>query len=426
MADKKEKKSKFSIRKLIYNDKYLIICSVLAAVVIWIATSINLAPETTKKITVPVTVDFTGTLAEQLGIQYYDSKDITVEVTVSCKKYLAKDISAEDFNAYLQISTITSTGYHSVPIIVQAADGADFNITSYYPTSAEGYYDVADERAFPVDLNFINTDFTADGYVSGTATLNTDQVIVKGPKTYVDQISTVYADIDLQDGLTQSQTVDLNLIAADAKGNKLDYITIDTAVTANIPILKVETLQPKANFINAPADVESLFDIDYSVSSVQAGVLDSAGITDLTIGDIDFSEVKQGKNEFTFDVTDISGVLVLDGTQEITVTVTVPNNYESKTVSISRGDIIINSPEGYTSTAVSLTKSNITLIGSADSIDKIDKSNIIASCDLTSQQGSTAIKEGASLQTVTFSVKDYNDVWVYGTYTVNVSTVKNQ
>lgn len=70
MADKKEKKSKFSIRKLIYNDKYLIICSVLAAVVIWIATSINLAPETTKKITVPVTVDFTGTLAEQLGIQY--------------------------------------------------------------------------------------------------------------------------------------------------------------------------------------------------------------------------------------------------------------------------------------------------------------------------------------------------------------------
>ena len=424
MADK-NKMSKFSVRKLVYNDKYLIICSVLAAVVIWIATSINLAPETTKKITVPVSVDFSGTLAEQLGIQYYDSKDITVEVTVSCKKYLAKDISADDFNAYLQISTVTSTGYHSVPIIVQAADGADFNVKSYYPTSAEGYYDVAEERTFPVDLNFVNTDFTADGYVSGTATLNTDQVTVKGPKTYVDQISTVYADIELQNGLTQSQTVDLNLIAADAKGNKIDYITIDTAVTANIPVLKVETLQPKVNFVNAPADVESLVDIDYSVSSVQAGVIDSAGITDLTVGDIDFSKVKQGENEFTFDLTDISGVLVLDGSNEITVTVTVPNNFESKTVSLSRSDIIINSPEGYTSTAVSLTKSHITLIGSADSIDKIKKESIIASCDLSSQQGSATVSEGASLQTITFSVKDYNDVWVYGTYTVNVSTVKN-
>ena len=424
MADK-NKMSKFSIRKLVYNDKYLIICSVLAAVVIWIATSINLAPETTKKITVPVSVDFSGTLAEQLGIQYYDSKDITVEVTVSCKKYLAKDISADDFNAYLQISTVTSTGYHSVPIIVQAADGAEFSVKSYYPTSAEGYYDVAEERTFPVDLNFVNTDFTADGYVSGTATLNTDQVTVKGPKTYVDQISTVYADIELQNGLTQSQTVDLNLIAADAKGNKIDYITIDTAVTANIPVLKVETLQPKVNFVNAPADVESLVDIDYSVSSVQAGVIDSAGITDLTVGDIDFSKVKQGENEFTFDLTDISGVLVLDGSNEITVTVTVPNNFESKTVSLSRSDIIINSPEGYTSTAVSLTKSHITLIGSADSIDKINKESIIASCDLSSQQGSATVSEGASLQTITFSVKDYNDVWVYGTYTVNVSTVKN-
>lgn len=424
MADK-NKMSKFSVRKLVYNDKYLIICSVLAAVVIWIATSINLAPETTKKITVPVSVDFSGTLAEQLGIQYYDSKDITVEVTVSCKKYLAKDISADDFNAYLQISTVTSTGYHSVPIIVQAPDGADFNVKSYYPTSAEGYYDVAEERTFPVDLNFVNTDFTADGYVSGTATLNTDQVTVKGPKTYVDQISTVYADIELQNGLTQSQTVDLNLIAADAKGNKIDYITIDTAVTANIPVLKVETLQPKVNFVNAPADVESLVDIDYSVSSVQAGVIDSAGITDLTVGDIDFSKVKQGENEFTFDLTDISGVLVLDGSNEITVTVTVPNNFESKTVSLSRSDIIINSPEGYTSTAVSLTKSHITLIGSADSIDKINKESIIASCDLSSQQGSATVSEGASLQTITFSVKDYNDVWVYGTYTVNVSTVKN-
>ena len=152
----------------------------------------------------------------------------------------------------------------------------------------------------------------------------------------------------------------------------------------------------------------------------------SAAITDLTVGDIDFSKVKQGENEFTFDLTDISGVLVLDGSNEITVTVTVPNNFESKTVSLSRSDIIINSPEGYTSTAVSLTKSHITLIGSADSIDKINKESIIASCDLSSQQGSTTASEGASLQTITFSVKDYNDVWVYGTYTVNVSTVKNQ
>ena len=51
------KKRKFSLRKLIYNDKYLIIISIFAAVCVWVATSINLSPETTKKITVPVSID---------------------------------------------------------------------------------------------------------------------------------------------------------------------------------------------------------------------------------------------------------------------------------------------------------------------------------------------------------------------------------
>lgn len=58
MPSKKNKKHKFSIRKLIYNDKYLIVISIIAAVIIWVATSISLSPETRKSVTVPVTVDF--------------------------------------------------------------------------------------------------------------------------------------------------------------------------------------------------------------------------------------------------------------------------------------------------------------------------------------------------------------------------------
>lgn len=46
----KEKNGKFSIRKLIYNDKYLIIISIILAVIIWIVTSMNLSPETSKTI----------------------------------------------------------------------------------------------------------------------------------------------------------------------------------------------------------------------------------------------------------------------------------------------------------------------------------------------------------------------------------------
>ena len=44
MSEQQKPKKRFSLRKLIYNDKNLIIISLLAAECIWIATSMNLSP----------------------------------------------------------------------------------------------------------------------------------------------------------------------------------------------------------------------------------------------------------------------------------------------------------------------------------------------------------------------------------------------
>lgn len=151
--NRKRRKSKFSLRKLIYNDKYLIVLSVIAAVVIWIATSINLSPETTKSVTVPVTVDFSGTLAEQLGIQYFDSTDITVDVTISCQRYLARDITADDISASLRTDTVTSAGYQSVQILVSTRGTDEFSIESYYPLLLQGFMMFIRNKASPCSSN---------------------------------------------------------------------------------------------------------------------------------------------------------------------------------------------------------------------------------------------------------------------------------
>ena len=87
MADKNKKK-KFSLKKLIYNDKYLIVFSIIAAVIVWVSTSMSLSPETTKTITVAVNVDFSDSAADQLGIKCYGDSKIDVDVTVKCKNIL--------------------------------------------------------------------------------------------------------------------------------------------------------------------------------------------------------------------------------------------------------------------------------------------------------------------------------------------------
>ena len=222
----KTNKKKFSIRKLVYNDKYLIVCSIIAAIIIWIITSMNLSPETTKQINVPVTIDFSGTLAEQLGIEYYGNKEITVEATISCKKYLAKDINENDLVATLQTSTVTSTGYLSVPITVTPSDAAaEFTIERYYPTSAQGYFDVAQNVSMPVDINFVNSNFTADGYVAGDTTFNQNSVILSGPKDYISNVKSVVADVTLE-------TIAVQNIEAEAQNDPSlnDLAVIHTAM----------------------------------------------------------------------------------------------------------------------------------------------------------------------------------------------------
>lgn len=422
MPSGNKKKRKFSLRKLIYNDKYLIVASVIAAIVIWIATSINLSPETNKTVTVPVSVDFTGTLAEQLGIQYFDSTDITVDVTVSCQRYLAKDITADDISASLRTDTVTSAGYQSVQIVVSSRSEDEFSIESYYPTSVAGLYDVYQEQSFPVELNFTNTDFCADGYVAGSTTLSSDEVTVGGPRTYVSQIDKVVANVSLDSGLTESQLVDLSPVALDANGSQLEYITFENSVSTNIPILKVQNLTPKVDFINAPTNIQSLVDISYSVNSIQAGILDT-GDSILDIGEIDFSTISSGENEFVFNLSDISGIVVLDGTEQITVTVTVPDNFETKTIRVSSSDVTVSTPSGYSAQALSLPDSTITVVGPSESLQNITESNIVLTCDLMADGND--ISEGTSEYPLSVSVADSPDVWIYGSYTVRVNVTSN-
>ncbi len=418
-GNKKKRKSKFSLRKLIYNDKYLIVLSVIAAVVIWVATSINLSPETTKTVTVPVTVDFTGTLAEQLGIQYFDSTDITVDVTVSCQRYLARDITADDISASLRTDTVTSAGYQSVQILVGARGNDDFTIESYYPTSVAGLYDVYQEQSFPVQLNYSNSNFCADGYVAGTTTLSEDEALVGGPRTYVSQIDRVEATISLEENLTESQLVDLAPVALDSSGNQLDYITFENTISANVPILKVETLTPQVDLLNAPVNVQDIADVSYSVDRVQAGVLDSAGNSVLDIGDIDFSTITSGENEFVFDLSALSGVVVLDGTEEITVTVTVPDDYETRDIRMSADSVTVNVPDGYSASVQRLTDTTITVVGSSEALENLTASNLVLTCDLRGEGEN--IKTGTSEYAVSVSVSDAPDVWVYGTYSARIS-----
>lgn len=429
MADKNNKDGKkFSLRKLIYNDKYLIVFSIVAAVIVWVSTSMSLSPETTKTITVPLNVDFSDSAADQLGIKCYGDSKIDVDVTVTCKKYLARDITADDLKVQLQTNSVTSKGNYDVPInVTSVSENADFTISSYYPTSYKAYFDVEDEKTLDINLNYENNDFVADGYVMGEALLSEKTATVTGPKSYVSKVKKLVANVDISNKLKATQSIDITANPVDSNGNTVDYVSVDTEaknLTLTIPVLKEMTLNVTSSFTGKPDDVDtSKFDVSYSVDKVSAAVLEDSGIKSANIGNIDFSRLNVGKNTIKFDVTNLDGIMILDDTKEITVTVVVPSNYKTKAITFDKNSVTVaNVPDGYEANVISVNSTRLTLIGTQSSLDN-DKLGVGMVVDLSSYK-SEDILEGRDYYDITANIENSSGCWVYGSYKAQIELVK--
>lgn len=426
MADKDKKKNKFSLRKLIYNDKYLIIISIVLAVAIWCATSMNLSPETTKTITVPVTVDFSDSAASQLGIKCYGDEKFDVDVTISCKKYLAKDISSDNLNVYLQTNAVTSKGDYDVPVKVEATDTSDFKIVSYYPTVYRAYFDVEEEKVMDINIEYADSDFIEDGYIMGEALLSESSVTVKGPKSYVSQVDRLTTKISFDSKIKTTQTVNAKISALDKSGSSVDYISFVTKndnLTLTIPVLKKTTLDVTSSFTGKPTKLDiSDFNVRYSVNSVNAGVLEEADIKQANVGNIDFSMLTVGDNEFKFNTNNMESFTVLDNIDEITVVVTVPDSYRTSTFYVDGSNVeIANIPEGYKAEVVSLSSYSTTAVGSESVLDSLTSSNIKLVADLS---GADAASEGVISCNLTAAIDNNDTCWIYGSYTAEIRIYK--
>lgn len=421
MAEKKHKE--FTLRKLVYNDKYLIFISIVAAVIIWVVTSMNLSPETTKTITVPVAVNFEDTAADQLGLKCYGESTIDVDVTVSCKKYLARDISADNIDVTLQTSSVTTNGFIDVPIKVDT-DSADYTVQSYFPTTYHAYFDVEDTRVMDITVNYDKEEYAKEGYVMGTPLLSETSVTLSGPKTYMANVVDAVADVNIDDELTSTKTVDLDIKPVDIYGNTVDYISVNSKtdnVTLTIPVLKKTTLDVTTSLTNKPTGLTDDIKISYNVTKVNAGVLEEADIKNANIGTIDYSQLTVGENTFTFNVEKLDSIIILDDVKEITATVTVPSTYTTKTVTVNTGNVkVANAPDGYKYSIEGLSNTTVTLVGSEEDLEALQSSDVSLVVDLSSVTSSN-IKLGVNSYKSDVTLENTKTCWVYGSYNVNVN-----
>ncbi|MFR5876214.1 MAG: YbbR-like domain-containing protein, partial [Eubacterium sp.] len=337
-------------------------------------------------------------------------------------------VTQNDLSVKFDTSNVNRTGEQTIPITVSnASKSLDFDISSVYPSSIEAYFDVNESKAFDIYLKY-DEDNVADGYTFGDPVLSEDKVIISGPKTYVDKIERASVDVNFgaDVDLTEPYNIDCN-IDIEGTGVETSYLTItsrnDTetpikSVSVTLPVLKMEKLPVSVNFEDEPSDLpKDAITVEYSSKMLNAGLLDSANINKAVIGTISFKNLTTGENKFTFDVTNLQGITLLDkNIKKVTATVTVNSNYTTQTISINKQSIIVEGvPKGYKAVVKSIDSNRITVIAPKDTT--ISDNDVELKCDVTEQKDDNKY-------VIASRITSNNTSWVYGTYTATIELVK--
>ncbi len=418
-------KKKQRISDLFYDNRFLMVFSVIVAVAFWLVVVVEFGVEVEKEIKgISVTVDY-DRIENDLGLKPFGQKNFTVDVTVSGKKYIvdADDI-ADEIIVKANTSYVNTAGNNTLKLSV-TSDNSLYEIVGFSPDDEiTVYFDYPGEKEVVVEPEIIfDDDPVAEGYYMGEYIFpESNTVRVTGPESEINKISKVVARATVDGNLHESKTVEAELTAVTENGDTIPYVTFNrqsNVIRLTLPVYKLAKLPVSCNFVNRPSDYvdDSKLPFVYTVSpsAVEAGVpakkLES--MEALEIINIDFSQLKEGVNTFKVKASDITNAVVVDGTDEFTVTVTV-TGMSSKTLKAKQEVIFINAPEGVDYELVKLDFSELVFIGPAESLKALASDNVVLSIDL-----SDVVGDESGEVSVPVTITD-DDCWLSGTYTATV------
>lgn len=417
-------KKKQKISDLFYDNRFLFVFSVIVAVGFWLVASVEFGTEITEtKTGIPVQIDYEK-IEDNFGLRPFGETDFTVNVTVSGQKYVVDSDDLADDIVVTSSTVVSSPGTQTLKLEVSTkSERPGYKILGLSDDEIEVYFDYPKTKEYLVEADIeISEKSLAEGYYLGDYIFQeANKVSVSGPEIQVNKIEKVIASAVVDGSLTENTTVNAALSVVTKDGTSVNYIKFNRQsdyIQITLPVYKISTLPVECSFVNIPSGYinEFPFDVKIEPSSAVFGIPEKKleGITGFEIAAIDFSELHAGINTFSIYASDISGVVMLDGTESFTVTVDM-GNIASSTVEVPSRIDFNNVPSGSSPELVGLSFTHMTVCGPKDSVDKINKENMTLVADLKNVDDSV---KGTVTVPVTFS---NSECWSYGSY---IATVK--
>ena len=182
-------KGLLSPSRLFRNNKFLLVLSLIIAVVIWVIISLSNTNESDRVINdIPIEINLSDEAVKN-GLKIFSGDNQTASVTVKGNRVTLGSITSDDVIVSAQTAgTISTSGTYALSLTAKKAMSTDnFEITSSVsPSVITVFVDHSKKASYEIENKVKYT--VAKGY-HADVTLSTDKIKVKGPQSEVSKIA---------------------------------------------------------------------------------------------------------------------------------------------------------------------------------------------------------------------------------------------
>lgn len=401
------KKMLTKLKMSLTNNIGLKFLAVLIALVLWLAiVNVNDPEKTITVSNIPISVTNESAITSR-DMVYNVKSEQYLNITVSGKRSIVSNLSAEDFRATASLKELSKV--NSIPVDVttkNASLGRKITIVKQSAQTILVDVENVEEKDF-TDLVVEYTGKVADGYVAGLSSMSTDEVTVKAPTSIIDKIKKVAVRCSLDGTNTNiSKKCPVILYDKNDKEIKSDEIELsDKKIRVNVNVLRAKQVPISTinkDELGKPADGYVVDDVILSSDSITVygseESLDSIESLDIQ-DDIDVSDAK-GYVTQNIDVTGkLPKGLSVSGESTITVKVLI-KKLITRTFEYDASEVSLNDLSSDLDVQLVTKKVKVTLQGEEEVISQLTKDDMAISADLGK------VKEGTTTVHVDVAVPD--------------------
>ena len=418
---------RFNLGRLFYNNKVVMLFSIVIAFIFWIVLSTSASESTTKLVTdIPINVSLSES-AKESGLKVFGTDDIKAEVYVSGNRLILGQLSKSDIQITAQQSAnmINSIGKYTLELSAKK-NGIlkDYEFSSSVsPKFITVVVDRCKSQTFDVTPNI---KFSADTeYFVAPIALSEPQVTISGPEALVSSIANVTVEKNIPETLTK--TVDINDLSVnlfDSNGNKINTknLTLSaTKVNANITVLKRKFVEvtPELTSIPSGLSMKSL-GLQVSPNKVEiAAPSETIGnLKSVQLEPIDLSQINPDHCQFEQSIKFPSDCRSLGNVYKSMVKVNLLG-FQSRSV-VVKNVKFKNLPGDKLATSHTTTLP-VQVVGPISQVRSLSDDDIFAEVDLVGKEEFIGRTEMPAK--IVFN-SGANKCWAYGTYKINIGITK--